>query len=89
MYKRKNLTIDYERWEVRLKGKRVHLSKTEFRILKILLSSDKIVSQKELERWVLGKVVNSNKINVYIHSIRSKLGKGVIRTQRGVGYIGG
>lgn len=62
----------------------------EFNILKILLENrNKIVSKSRLEEalysWEDG--IESNTVEVYIHSLRKKLGQDIIETVRGVGYV--
>lgn len=70
-------------------GQVVELSKREWAILVPLMSyPKKIFSKTDLEDklYDVESEINSNTIEVYIHHLRSKLGKDFIRTIRGVGY---
>lgn len=68
--------------EVEIKGK-------EFKLLLFLLEHPhKIHSREELESSLYGwnEGIESNSVEVHIHSLRKKLGKDIIKTVRGVGY---
>ena len=75
--------------EVTLNGDPVPLSSYEYAVLEILLThSGRILSRKFLEESLYGwdEGVESNAIEVYIHHLRRKIDKELIRTVRGVGY---
>lgn len=68
--------------EIEIKGK-------EFKLLLFLLEHPKkIHSREELETSLYGwnEGIESNSVEVHIHSLRKKLGKDFIKTIRGVGY---
>lgn len=68
--------------EVDIKGK-------EFKLLLYLLEHpNKIHSREDLEASLYGwnDGIESNSVEVHIHSLRKKLGKDFIKTVRGVGY---
>lgn len=68
--------------EVDIKGK-------EFKLLLFLLEHPhKIHSREELESSLYGwnEGVESNSVEVHVHSLRKKLGKDIIKTVRGSGY---
>ena len=70
-------------------GEKVELSRNEFILLEHLLSSaGKVFSKAALEQRLYSwtNEVGSNTVEVYIHFLRKKLGAGLIRTIRGVGY---
>jgi two-component system, OmpR family, response regulator QseB len=70
-------------------GKPVTLSSREFAVLEaLLLRPGAVLSRQQLEDRIYGwrETVGSNAVEVYIHSLRRKLGMGFIRTLRGVGY---
>ena len=74
-------------------GRDVHLSPREFAILEFLMRNrDRVVSRAALTEhiWDASLVAESNFIDVFIFSIRRKLGAsshaGIIETVRGVGY---
>lgn len=72
------------------KGEPVVLSQREFAILQTLLeNTGKILSRTRLEESLYGwdDVIESNAVEVYIHHLRKKLGKDLICTVRGVGYM--
>lgn len=78
--------------EVKIKDVLIELSKTEFDLLKILLSNSGIVMSKDklLEKvWGTEDWGNPNVVEVYINYLRKKLGDygSYIKTVRGVGYV--
>jgi DNA-binding response OmpR family regulator len=71
-------------------GVPVQLSAHEYAVLEALLQRPgAILSRAQLEDRLYGwgEQVESNAVQVYIHGLRRKLGSGVIRTLRGVGYF--
>ncbi len=85
------LLIDLNRFEVFVEGKKIDLTPTEFRILKILVSNKGWVFTRDqiLEHlWGHDKVVLDRTIDVHIKNLREKLGKAkkFIKNVRGVGY---
>jgi two-component system response regulator QseB len=84
-----SLTLNPATHEVTLDGKPLALSGREFALLEALLERPgALLSRSQLEEKVYGwgEEIESNTIEVYIHSLRRKLGPGFIRTVRGVGY---
>jgi two-component system, OmpR family, response regulator QseB len=85
-----NLTLNPATHEVTLDGRLVALSAREFALLAALLDRPGIVlSVAQLQEKLYGwdDEVGSNTIEVYIHSLRKKLGADLIRNVRGVGYM--
>lgn len=81
--------IDLTAKAVRLDGHGVELTAREWSVLEALvLRAGRIVSRTELEALVLGfdSELASNAIEVHIFKLRSKLGKALIETVRGLGY---
>jgi two-component system, OmpR family, response regulator QseB len=75
--------------EVTQDGKPVELSCNEYAVLEMLITHNgRILSRKFIEEGLYGwdEGVESNAVEVYIHYLRKKLGKELIRTVRGVGY---
>ncbi|HXS26408.1 MAG TPA: response regulator transcription factor [Steroidobacteraceae bacterium] len=75
--------------EVASHGTPVQLSAREYAVLEaLLLRPGAIVSRAQLEDRLYGwgGEIESNAVEVYIHSLRRKLGPDTIRTVRGVGY---
>ncbi len=71
------------------KGATVPLTNREFWLLETLVrKKGQIVSRERLEEALYGwgDEVDSNTVEVYIHHLRRKLGAGLIRTVRGLGY---
>jgi two-component system OmpR family response regulator/two-component system response regulator QseB len=71
-------------------GRPVDLSTREFAVLLSLVeASPRVLSRTQIEarlyNWESG--LDSNAIEVHVHHLRRKLGHGIIRTVRGVGYF--
>ncbi len=83
------LRISRSRHTVELEGNAVELTAREFDLLVSLARhSPGVRSRAQLldEVWNVGSDPGSNLVDVYIRYLRSKLGDGLIRTVRGVGY---
>lgn len=75
--------------EATLAGKPLGLSAREFALLEALLDRPgAILSRAQLEERIYGwgEEIESNAVEVYIHSLRKKLGADFIKNVRGVGY---
>jgi two-component system, OmpR family, response regulator QseB len=71
-------------------GAPVSLSAREFAVLEALLQRPgAVLSRTQLEDRLYGwdVAIESNAIEVYVHSLRKKLGADAIKTLRGVGYF--
>ncbi|RYY93451.1 MAG: DNA-binding response regulator, partial [Comamonadaceae bacterium] len=71
-------------------GVPVELSSREFGVLRILMEvSPRVLSRSQIETGLYNweAALESNAIEVHVHHLRRKLGDGVIRTMRGVGYF--
>jgi two-component system response regulator QseB len=76
--------------EVHVRGELVALSPREFALLEALLARPgAILSRAQLEDKLYGwsDAVESNAVEVHIHSLRRKLGADFIRNVRGVGWM--
>ena len=87
----KILEILPKKFESRVEGKKVDLTTTEFRILKILANRvGWVFSREQLldELWGHDKVVIDRTIDVHINHLRAKLGRAgkFIKNVRGLGY---
>lgn len=82
--------VDLVRHEVRVRGRAVELSPTEFRLLEALLRHPgRVLSRQSLlaRVWGYEDEPESNAVDLYVHYLRRKLGDAIeIRTVRGVGY---
>jgi DNA-binding response OmpR family regulator len=89
--RRGDLLVDVGRHEVTVKGAKVTLTATEFRILQFLASRPgRVYSRNEIMDSAMGhdSAVLDRTIDVHVAAIRKKLGKSgeLIETLRGVGY---
>ena len=85
------LEIDLQKFEVAVEGKKIDLTSTEFKILKVLISHKGWVFSREQildEIWGSEKVVLDRTVDVHIKNLREKLGNAgkFIKNIRGVGY---
>ena len=83
------LVIDPAARTVTRSGRVVEVSAREFAVLLALLESrPRVLSRAQIEErlYSFDQVLESNAIEVHVHHLRRKLGDGVIRTVRGVGY---
>ena len=84
------LTLDSSAHQATFRGQDLVLSAREFAVLEALLERPgAILSRAQLEERLYGwgEEVESNAVEVYIHSLRRKLGADFIRNVRGVGYM--
>jgi two-component system response regulator QseB len=84
-----DLLLDPVKRDVRLRGEPVALSAKEFALLELLMQRPgAVLSRERLEDALYGwdREVGSNAVEVHLHNLRRKLGAGVIRNVRGVGY---
>jgi len=84
------LRLDPVSRTIERQGAPVSLSAHEYAVLEALLQRPgAVLSRTQLEDRLYGwdAQIESNAIEVYIHSLRRKLGSDVIRTLRGVGYF--
>lgn len=72
------------------KGKRYALTGTEFRLLRyFMLHPGKLLSKSQLTEHVydFDSDKDSNVLEVYVNRLRRKLGRNLIETRRGQGYV--
>uniref|UniRef100_UPI003AF4B436 winged helix-turn-helix domain-containing protein n=1 Tax=Thiolapillus sp. TaxID=2017437 RepID=UPI003AF4B436 len=70
-------------------GKDVELTLKEFKVLRCLMENrGRVISRRRLEETVYGwdAEIGSNALEVHVHNLRKKLGQGLIKTVRGLGY---
>ena len=90
VYEHQGVSIDPATREVTVQGRSVVLSAREWAVLEPLLARPGLVlSRAQLEDKLYGwrDEISSNAVEVYIHGLRRKLGAGLIRNVRGVGYM--
>lgn len=88
----KELEIDYFKREVKVKGKLVKLTFSEYQILSILIENPgKAYTKKELNKIIfnINEEVESRTIDTHVHNLRKKLKSAgsLINTIRSVGFI--
>jgi DNA-binding response OmpR family regulator len=84
-----DLHVDRARFEVRLRGERVHLTKKEFDLLWLLIRNRARVVTRDaiLARlWDYDADVETRTVDVHIRALRRKLGDERIETVVGLGY---
>ena len=85
-----DLAIDTAARTVQRAGQPVELSAREFAVLLALADvRPRVLSRAQIEAklYNFDQLLDSNAIEVHVHHLRRKLGDGVIRTMRGVGYF--
>ena len=90
MYEYAGVSIDPATREMKVDGQSIVVSAREWAILEMLLARPgNVLSRKQLEERLYGwkEGVNSNAIEVHIHSLRKKIGADLIQNVRGVGYL--
>lgn len=86
---RSNVEFDPSQRKVRLSSEEIALTNREYRLLELfMMNQERVLSrsfiEEKLHSWE--DEISSNTLEVHIHSLRKKLGKGFIRTVHGVGY---
>jgi two-component system, OmpR family, response regulator len=84
-----SVDVDLHARRVMVDGEVVALTAREWTILEALaLRSGRVVPKTDLEKLVLGfeSELSSNALEVHVSALRRKLGRDVIRTERGLGY---
>jgi len=85
-----DIVVDPAAHRVTSKGEPVSLSSKEFAVLNLLLDHvGSVLSRRQIEESIYGwnEAVESNATEVHIHHLRKKLGKKLILTVRGIGYM--
>jgi two-component system response regulator QseB len=90
LIKVRDLTFDPAARRVTWRGEDVALSARELALLEALLERPgAILSRAQLEERIYGwgEEIESNAVEVYVHTLRRKLAADFIKTVRGVGYV--
>jgi len=85
-----NISINQANKQVFLDQNEVELTHKEFHLLELLsLNRGRVISREKIENsfYHYDADVSSNVIQVHIHNLRRKLGKSIVRTVQGFGYI--
>ena len=87
----KDIELDIPRHEVRVESKAIELTRTEFKLLQILMERrGRVQSRDKLlqDVWGYDQLVDSRTVDTHIRRLRDKLGKAsdYISTVRGIGY---
>ena len=86
----RNISMDLSGKTVSKDGEVVSLSAKEFDILRLLMENiGRCLSKQQIEKKIYNwdDEFESNTVEVHISAIRRKLGKELIKTMRGIGYI--
>ena len=86
-----DLVLDRTRCSVRVKGKPIELTATEFKLLELLMERQGRVQSREKllhEVWGYEVAIESRTVDIHVLRLRAKLGRtaGCIETVRGFGY---
>ncbi|MBB6100138.1 two-component system response regulator QseB [Deinobacterium chartae] len=84
-----DLEVDVSSHEVSLNGSRVRLTPREYALLECLaLNPGRTFTRQGLidRLWAGDRLVEPKIVDVYVASVRRKLGEGVVETVRGAGY---
>lgn len=82
--------VDRARAEVSRDGAEIRLTSREWSVLDALLASrGRVLAKSALEEalYSFDDEIEGNAVEVYISRLRSKLGKDIIETRRGLGYV--
>jgi DNA-binding response OmpR family regulator len=85
------ISIDPARHQVRISGKRVHLTSLEFKLLRTLIQRRGRVQDRDKllnDVWGYESVIDTRTVDTHVRRLREKLGKAgdAIETVRGFGY---
>ncbi|MGB6036171.1 MAG: response regulator transcription factor, partial [Cryomorphaceae bacterium] len=85
-----DIILDRDRYILAAKGDEFLLQRKEFEIISLLASKPKkVFSRDEIKEMVWGDsnhLVRNRTIDVHIRNLRVKIGRGYIKTFKGVGY---
>lgn len=84
-----DVSIDLSRRVATVAGAAASLTAREWAVLeRLLLRRAAIVTRADLEEalYAFGAEIESNAVEVYVSRLRKKLGRGFVRTVRGLGY---
>jgi two-component system, OmpR family, response regulator len=84
------LALDLATHEIEYKGVKRMLSAREFALLRVLMQRPgTVLSRAQIEQQIYGwgEEVESNAVDVLIHSIRKRFDKDIIRNLRGAGWM--
>lgn len=94
VFRNRDLEIDYEKLAVTCGGKEIHLTATEYRILRLLaVNAGKVLTYSMIIREIWGGNVETDIISLRVHmaTLRKKIssasdGESFIKTHVGIGY---
>jgi two-component system alkaline phosphatase synthesis response regulator PhoP len=83
------LVINRDKYLVEKNGQVLHLPRKEFELLALLASRPRHVFERDtiLEKvWGTDIIVGDRTIDVHVRKLREKIGEGMIKTIKGIGY---
>ncbi len=84
------IVLDPAAHTVSVDGNPIDLTAKEFALLHtLMLNAGRVLSRQQLEQHLYSwnDETGSNTIEVYVHHLRRKLGRDLIRNMRGIGYL--
>ncbi|WP_412479478.1 response regulator [Azonexus sp. IMCC34839] len=84
------IVLDPAAHTVSVDGSPIDLTAKEFALLHtLMLNAGRVLSRQQLEQHLYSwnDETGSNTIEVYVHHLRRKLGRDLIRNMRGIGYL--
>ncbi len=84
------IVLDPAAHTVSVDGSLIDLTAKEFALLHtLMLNAGRVLSRQQLEQHLYSwnDETGSNTIEVYVHHLRRKLGRDLIRNMRGIGYL--
>lgn len=84
-----NIVLEANAQTVSQNGQVLNLSRREFELLRVLMeSAGQVLTRRQLEQalYGIGRLGESNVLEVHIHNLRHKIGEARLKTIRGVGY---
>ena len=85
------ITVDPERYEVSVNGKRINLTSLEFKLLRTLIERRGRIQERDRllnDVWGYESIINTRTVDTHVRRLRKKLGNAgdIIESVRGFGY---
>lgn len=88
----KDLLLNQDTFQVTKKGEEILLTKTEFELLRLFLSNQKVILTREQlldQVWGMDFSGDARTVDSHIRRLRKKIGEDFIKTRIGMGYVMG
>jgi two-component system phosphate regulon response regulator PhoB len=85
------ISVDPERYEVSVNGKRINLTSLEFKLLRTLIERRGRIQERDRllnDVWGYESIINTRTVDTHVRRLRKKLGNAgdIIESVRGFGY---